>query len=83
MIYEGSFKKYFLCGLISFFGESSSNVHYISFCRNSVNDRFVMYNDTIVSENIEIEEAMNYTISDKFDNDNEKVTPYILFYRYF
>ena len=80
VIYEGSYKKYYLCGLISIIGGSSSNVHYISFCRDSMNSKFVMYNDTIVSENIEIEEAMKCIIS---DNDYEKRTPYILFYHYF
>jgi len=80
VIFEGSYKKYYLCGLISCIGGSSSNVHYICFCRNSIDSKFIMYNDTIVSENIEIEEAMKCTIS---DNDNEKVIPYILFYRHF
>ena len=78
--FEGSYKKYFLCGLISCIGGSTSNVHYISYSRNSMNDKFVMYNDTLVSENIDIEEAMKYIIS---DNDNEKLTPYILFYHHF
>ena len=80
VIYEKSYKKYYLCGLISRIGGISSNSHFISFCRNSVYNKFVMYNDTLVTENIEIEDAMKFKIS---DNDNEKVTPYILFYHYF
>jgi ubiquitin C-terminal hydrolase len=80
VIYEGSYKKYFLCGIIVHLGESSSSGHFICYCRRSMNEKFVMYNDTIVTENIEIEEAMKCTIS---NNDNEKRTPYILFYHYF
>ena len=79
VIYEGSYKKYFLCGIIVHLGESSSSGHFICYCRRSMNEKFVMYNDTIVTENIEIEEAMKCTIS---NNDNEKRTPYILFYHY-
>jgi len=63
LINEGSYKKYFLCGLIKYFGENSLSGHYISFCRNNFNEKFVMYNDTLVSENIEIEEAMKYNTS--------------------
>ena len=80
VIYDGSYKKYFLCGIIVHLGESSSSGHFICFCRNAINDKFVMYNDAIVSDNIEIEEAMKCNIS---DNNNEKRTPYILFYHYF
>jgi ubiquitin C-terminal hydrolase len=80
VIYEGSYKKYFLCGIIVHLGESSSSGHFICYCRRSMNEKFVMYNDTIVTENIEIEEAMKCTIS---NNTNEKRTPYILFYHYF
>ena len=80
VIYEGSYKKYFLCGIIVHLGESSSSGHFICFCRKKLDDKFVMYNDTIVNENIEIDDAMNCTIS---ENNNEKRTPYILFYHYF
>ena len=80
VINEGSYKKYFLCGLIKYIGENSSKGHYISFCRNSMNEDFVMYNDELVIENIYIDVAMECKIS---DNKNEKVTPYILFYHYF
>ena len=76
---ENSYKKYFLCGLIKYFGEDCSNSHYISYCRNSVNDKFVMYNDTLVSENIEINDAIKCKIS---DNNNENENPYILFYHF-
>ena len=80
VIDKKSYKKYFLCGLISRIGGINSTSHFISFCRNSINNKFIMYNDTLVTENIEIDDAMKFKIS---DNDNEKVTPYILFYHYF
>ena len=72
--------RFFLCGLITHLGESSSSGHFICYCRNNVNEKFVMYNDTQVSENIEIDDAKKCSIS---DNANEKRTPYILFYHYF
>jgi ubiquitin C-terminal hydrolase len=80
IIYEKSYKKYFLCGIIVHLGESSSSGHFICYCRKTVNEKFVMYNDTQVSENIEIDDAKKCSIS---DNANEKRTPYILFYHYF
>jgi len=80
IICEKAYKRYFLCGVIVHLGESSSSGHFICYCRNKINEKFVMYNDAIVSENIEIQEAMKCVIS---DNDNEKRTPYILFYHYF
>ena len=79
LINEDSYQKFFLCGLIKYFGENSLSGHYISFCRNNFNEKFVMYNDTLVSENIEIEEAMKCNTS---SNANEKVTPYILLYHF-
>ena len=79
VINEGSYKKYFLCGLIKYFGENSLSGHYISFFRNNLNEKFVMYNDTLVSENFEIFDVMEYNIS---NNNNEKVTPYILFFHF-
>ena len=79
VIFAGSYKKYYLCGIIVHLGESSSSGHFICYCRKSLDDKFVMYNDTIVTDNIEIDDAMKCTIS---ENDNEKRTPYILFYHY-
>jgi ubiquitin C-terminal hydrolase len=77
---HNNFKRFFLCGIITHLGESSSSGHFICYCRNRLDDKFVMYNDTIVTDNIEIDDAMKCTIS---ENENEKRTPYILFYHYF
>ena len=48
------------------------------YCRNNMNDNFTFYNDSIVSE-VSIQTAISYKIS---HNENEKRTPYILFYHY-
>ena len=83
---EGNFvetdknKRFFLCGLITHLGESSSSGHFICYCRNDLNDPFVCYNDTQVAEGIEIDIAMRCNLS---ENSYEKKTPYILFYHYF
>ena len=77
---EGSYKKYYLCGLIKHLRTHNINDHFISFYRNSINEKFVAYDDTLVFENIEINDAMECIIS---NNNNEKMTPYILFYHYF
>jgi len=79
-IYKNSYKKYYLNGIIKYVGESRTNCHYISFWRNTINEKFVKYDDTLVSENCEIEEAMKCIIH---ENNNENVTPYILFYHYY
>ena len=75
-----SYKKYFLCSIITCFRENSSNVHYVCYCRNKLNEKFVCYDDINVSKNIEIDDAMNFKF---FGNYNDKRTPYILFYHYF
>jgi len=80
VIEKNSYKRYYLCGLITHLGESSSSGHFICYCRNDLNDPFVCYNDTQVSEGIEIDEGMRCNISYKSE---EKRTPYILFYHYF
>ena len=75
-----SYKKYFLCSIITCLRENSSNVHYVCYCRNNLNEKFVYYDDINVSKNIEIDDAMNFKF---FGNYNDKRTPYILFYHYF
>jgi len=75
-----SYKKYFLCSIITCIKENSSNSHFVCYCRNNVNEKFVCYNDRIVSKYIEIDDAMNFKF---FGNYNDKRTPYILFYHYF
>ena len=83
---EGNFvasnknKRFFLCGIITHLGESSSSGHFICYCRNDLNDPFVCYNDTQVADGIEIDEGMKCNIS---NNSYEKRTPYILFYHSF
>ena len=80
VIENTSYKRFYLCGLITHLGESSSSGHFICYCRNDLNDPFVCYNDTQVSEGIEIDEGMRCNISYKSE---EKRTPYILFYHQF
>ena len=73
--------RFYLSGIIVHLGESSSSGHFICYCRNKLNDKFVCYNDKSVTEqNIEVEDAMKETIS---KNSDEKRTPYILFYHSF
>jgi len=69
---------FYLCGIITHLGESSSGGHFIAYCRNNQNSNFTFYNDSIVSE-ASVESAISAKIS---DNVNEKRTPYILFYHY-
>lgn len=79
LINTKSYKKYFLCNIITCIGDSSS-VHFICYCRNKLNEKFVCYNDRIVCKYIEIDDAMNFKF---FGNYNDKRIPYILFYHYF
>ena len=67
---------FYLCGIITHLGESGSGGHFIAYCRNNQNDNFTFYNDAIVSE-VSVESAISSKIS---NNENEKRTPYILFY---
>jgi ubiquitin C-terminal hydrolase len=75
---QNSPRLFYLCGVITHLGESGSGGHFIAYCRNNQNDKFTYYNDSIVSE-VSIETALSYKIS---NNENEKRTPYILFYHY-
>ena len=75
---QDSYKKYYLCGVITLLGEIDDG-HYIAYCRNDPNGQFICYNDSIVSD-VSIEVA---TSSKKSDNDFEKKTPYILFYHHY
>jgi ubiquitin C-terminal hydrolase len=75
---QNSPRLFYLCGVITHLGESGSGGHFIAYCRNNQNDKFTYYNDSIVSE-VSIETALSYKIS---NNENEKKTPYILFYHY-
>ena len=77
---DNNYKRFFLCGIITHLGESSSSGHFICYCRNNLNDPFVCYNDTQIAEGIEIDAGMSCNIS---ENSYEKKTPYILFYHYF
>ena len=75
---QKTYTKYFLCGVITHLGESGSNGHFISYFRNSMNQRFFCYNDASVSE-VSVEDAIKTKIS---HNESEDVIPYILFYHY-
>ena len=75
---QRKYKKYFLCGIVKHLGESGSNGHFISYYRNSMNQKFYCYNDASVAE-VSVEDAMKTKIS---RNENEDIIPYILFYHY-
>ena len=75
---QNSFKRFYLCGVITHLGESGSGGHFIAYCRNNPNDQFICYNDAAVSP-VSIADAMDCKISTK---DIEKKTPYILLYHY-
>ena len=81
IINKASYKRFYLSGVITHLGESSSSGHFICYWRNSVNDKYICYNDASVTETVvSIEDAMSAKIS---DNIYEKKTPYILFYHQF
>ena len=70
-------KRYFLCGIISHLGESSSNGHFICYFRKSLKQKFMCYNDASTSQ-ASVSDAMKEVIS---DIENENKIPYILFYQ--
>ena len=72
------YKRYFLCGIIKHLGESGANGHFISYYRNSINQKFYCYNDASVAV-VSVEDALKTKIS---YNDKEDMIPYILFYHY-
>jgi len=73
-----TYHQYYLCGVITHLGESSSNGHFISYFRTSMNQRFYCYNDAAVAE-VSVEDAIKTKISYNADDD---IIPYILFYHY-
>ena len=75
---QSSYKKYYLCGIITHLGESGSSGHFIAYCRNDPNSNFQCYNDAAVSQ-VSVFDAMATKISSR---DIEKKTPYILLYHY-
>ena len=75
---QSSYKKYFLCGIITHLGESGTSGHFIAYCRNDINDKFTRYNDDMVTK-VNVMKAMSTKIS---MNEKEKKTPYILIYHY-
>ena len=80
VINNQSYKKYYLCGIITICGGNKFNGHYICYCRCDPNSKdFVFYNDSLVPK-VRIENAMKEKIS---KNEYKKITPYILFYHHF
>jgi ubiquitin C-terminal hydrolase len=73
-----SYKKYYLCGIITHLGESGSSGHFIAYCRNNQSENFVCYNDDSVCT-VNTQDAMSAKISYEA---MEKKTPYILLYHY-
>ena len=73
------YKKFYLCGIIKHLGESGSSGHFIAYCRNSFANKFMCYNDSVVYEASFID-AMTTNVS---YNENERKTPYILFYHFY
>ena len=78
IVNQSSYKKYFLCGIITHLGESGIGGHFIAYCRNDLNSGFTCYNDDLVTK-VNIMDAMATKIT---TNDKEKKTPYILIYHY-
>ena len=78
VINKDSFKKYYLCGIITLLGNSGNENKYISYCRNSVDESFLCYNDTSVTQR-SVFDAMETKIS---GNDLKKKIPYVLFYHF-
>ena len=78
IVNPNSYKKFYLCGIITHLGESGSGGHFIAYCRNNINDKFMCYNDASATPVSSID-AMASKIS---NNDIEKKTPYILLYHY-
>ena len=72
-------RNYYLMSVIKHIGESGSSGHFIAYVRKGNNNGFICYNDAFVSE-ANVEDAMKYKISNK---EEEKITPYILFYHCF
>ena len=72
------YKRFYLCGIIKHLGESGSSGHFIAYCRNNSNDKFICYNDAIFNE-VSVADAMSAKISKDI---SEKKTPYILFYHF-
>ena len=80
IIDQQSKKKYYLMSVIKHIGESGSNGHFIAYVRkNNSKTKFLCYNDSFVNE-VNAEDALKYKISNK---EEEKITPYILFYHYY
>jgi len=70
--------KFYLQSVITHLGESGAGGHFIAYCRNGPNEKFLCYNDASVSE-AEEKDAMGSKIS---ENEYEKRTPYILVYHH-
>ena len=79
VINTNSYMKYYLTSVIKHLGESGSNGHFIAYVRNGKSNIFNCYNDAVVSK-CTINDALRAKISKK---DDEKITPYILFYHYY
>ena len=77
VIDQQSKKKFYLMSVIKHLGESGSSGHFIAYVRKNMNT-FLCYNDSFVNE-VSVGDAMRYKISNK---EEEKITPYILFYHY-
>ena len=78
VINQQSFHKFYLCGVITHLGESSASGHFIAYCRDGPSSEFFCYNDASVNP-VKDEDVIKVKISRK---DNEKKTPYILFYHH-
>ena len=61
---------YKLVGVITHYGESGRNAHFLAFCRSPINDKWYRYNDAVVTD------VKNFQ-KDVIDFG----TPYILFYK--
>ena len=76
LLNQNSWSRYYLISIITHLGESGSSGHFIAYVREGISDNFYCYNDGFVSK-VKTKDALKQKISIKED---EKVTPYILFY---
>ena len=78
VVNSNSFMKYYLTSVVKHLGDSGPNGHFITYVRKGKSNYFLCYNDTKVSE-ANLQDVLLSKISNK---ENEKITPYILFYHY-
>ena len=75
---QNSPSNYFLMGVVTHFGPSSSAGHFIAYCRKDQNSKFICYNDSIV---FTVDNENDVFGMNNSNNEYETKIPYILFYQ--